>query len=324
MDAGWTVEGHGELTWWPSPLPMKIRVIGTGEFRNSGGFWLRVEGTTLIALVEESVGRQLANEYKTDYPVGALVYRDGGLHLTTICCFNAFNRSLLPWFHEALLIQAGVALDLVGEWMSIDGLTVASPPHPLSGERSDVDELVTIYGGEEFRGEFNNSALERFNIIRPMLREHFVEGGFRPGFSSDDVDFFNLGFESDDPSGPLELGAFDFAIGLTQGTSKETKFGPGLIILARLLPPGVTFDDDQVTFANEALCDLPETGVFGYVSGPELTQGSGLWAMVPHFTLSEWSNHSPEAFRDSIVNAVWHVTAAAQVLRSDVLGIHWP
>ena len=143
--------------------------------------------------------------------------------------------------------------------------------------------------------------------------------------SNEEVDFYNLGFEADDLSGPLQRGAFDFGVGFMRGTDLERKLGPSLFITARILPPGSAFDEQQVTFVNEALCNLVGTSVFGYVSGPESADGgSVILATVPHLTLAEWSNRGPNDFRNSVINAVLHVTAAAQVLRRDVLGIHWP
>lgn len=149
MDAEWIVEQADHLVWWPTPLPMSIRVIDSGEFPDSPDNWLRVSGTTRIAVVEEGLGRELMGEYNADYPVGSFVYVDGAIYLTTIYAINPRNRSLLCWFHQALLIQAASALGLAAEWAEFDGVEIPRLPHPISGERDDVDELVRIYGRDE-------------------------------------------------------------------------------------------------------------------------------------------------------------------------------
>lgn len=326
MDAEWTVEGPDRLVWWPTPLPTTIEVIDEGDFPNSSENWLRVSGSTLIAQTDEALGRKLASEHLEEYPVGALVYSEGTLRLQTTYSFNPRNRTLLAWFHQALLIQAAVALRLATSWYDLDGVTVGTTPHPTSGEREDVDELVHIYGREELNFSIDDLAMSRLEAIRPLLRETILaEENWLPGFSDEEVDFFNLGFDAFDPSKPLEAGAFDFAVGVMPGTDLERQLGPSLRIFARLLPAGVTFDTDHVTLANEALCDLPVVSVFGYISGPESSDlGSNIWATVPHLTLSEWAVQGPDYFLNSLLNAIWHVTTSAQRFRRNVLKIDWP
>ena len=323
MDPEWIVDGPDRLDWWPTPLPMTIQVLDEGTFPDSTENWLRLSGATRIADVEESLGRQLASEYAPDYPVGALIYQEDALYLTTIYSFNPRNRTLLYWFHESLLIQSAIALEFAREWSGLDGIAISTRPHPSSGVRDDVDDLVRIYEGDQFGLDVREIALEHFAIVRLMLKDTFSRDGYQPGFSSDEVDFYNFGFDADDTEA-LSNGAFEFALGFMEGTDLERKLGPSLRIVARVLPPGVSFDDEQVTHVNNALCDLSFTGVFGHVSGPELSEGgSQLWATVPHATLVGWDRNQFD-YHQSVLNAVWHVTAAAKTLRREVLGIDWP
>lgn len=326
MDAEWTVEGPDRLEWWPSPLPMAIEVIDSGDFPNSNENWLRVIGTTLIAKTNDRRGRKLANEHAHEYPVGALVYSEGALSLHTIYSFNPRNRTLLAWFYQALLVQASVAVKLAISWNGLRGVRVKTPAHPSSGMRDDVDELVHIYGKNQLNFPVDMIAMNLLESMRPLLREGILaQGDWRPGFSNGEVDFFNFGFDSDDPSGPLQNGAFDFAIGVMPDTDLSRGLGPSLQIIARLLPPGVALDAKQVISANNALAGLTDVSVFGFISGPEQSDvGSNVWATVPHITLAEWANLGPEKFRDSVLNAVWHVTASAQRFRREILGIEWP
>ena len=323
MDPEWTVEGDESLMWWPTPLPMTIEVVGSGTFPDSPENWIRVRGETLIAEVDDSRGRDIASEYLNVFPTGVLTYRDGWLRLSTIYSFNPRNRTLLEWFHESLLIQAVTALEFAAELEESKGIQVNPASHPSSGQRDDVDELCRIYVGEELGLPVDNGVSDRYAFIRPSLRDAILQDDYQRGFSNEEVDFFNSGFGFDE-IGPLDEGAFDFGIGFMPGTALDAKLGPSLRITARILPPGVTFDEEQVTYANEALCNLVDTSVFGYISGPENEpSGSCVWAVVPHLTLAGWSRLDPLSFQTSILNAVWHVTAAAQRLRRDVLGIDW-
>ena len=324
MDEEWIVDTPNQLVWWPSPLPVSVRVVEQGSFPGSTENWIQVSASTRIAVVEEELGRELACDLNNRFRVGALVYLEDSLHLITNYAFNPRNRSLLAWFHQAILIQASTALDLVGEVSHIKGVEIPSIQHPTSGERFDVDELVDIYGTEQLNFDVDEGVEEQFELIRSQIAEFFLGNGYQLGFSNDEVDFFNLGFDSDDPDALLD-GAFDCAVGFMRGTILERKLGPSLLIKARVLPLGVYFMEDEVTRANEALCKFVGTSLFGYVSGPEMEDdGSCLWSVVPHLTLAEWSKLGPRAFRDSVVNAIVHVTAAAKTLRRDFVGIDWP
>lgn len=327
MDAEWTVQTESSLSWWPTPLVMHIDVVEEGQFPNSNENWIRVRAMTPIALMDEERGRAIASEYSPDYPVGALVFSEGELSLQTVLSLNPRNRGLLSWFHESILIQSATALSLAVSLQEAEAATVPQSPHPVSGIRSGVDDLVRIYGGETFAMQVNQNMFELFQSIRPRLREMMVDLGYQIGFSNDEVDFFNWGFASDDPNNPLGNGAFDVGVGFMRGTQLEEQFGPGLAVVARILPPGVSFDDKQASYANEELVKMPQVSLFGCVTGgPDIeVQGSTLTGMIPHNTMSEWSYGWINGdFAVNVFNAVTHVTAAAQKFRRDVLNIHWP
>ena len=324
MDDEWILDGPDSIEWWPSLLPMTISVIQSGTFSDSGENFLRVSATTELGRTDEQLGIELASKYHRALPVGAVVYADGALRLTTIYCFGPRNRSLLTWFKQALLIQSSAAIQLARDLNEVDGVEVQSRMHPITGFRSDVDDLVKIYGVDSLIFAIDDGVVGHYNELRPRLRDLFVNTGYSPGFSNDEVDFYNLGFAADEP-GALQRGGFDFGIGFMRGTDLEKKIGPFLRIMARILPPGSAFDMVQTAYANEDLCDLDITSVFGFISGPESADGgSCLVASVPYLTLLEWSKLGDDAFVYSVANAAFHVVLAAQRFRHDVLGIEWP
>lgn len=323
MDEEWLVAEPEKLTWWPTPLPMEVTVLNRGEFPDSSENWLQLTGFTAIAEVAEPLGRQLAAENASRYPVGVLRYCEGQLRLQTNYSFNPRNRTLLSWFHNALLIQAATAVHLASEWAEYDGVEIMVRPHPESGERSDVDDLVRIYGSDELNFDVDDAAMERFAAARSALRVEILrDGRWRPGFSNEEVDFYNLGFNHDDAAKALASGGFDIAIGVMPGTDLHRQLGPSIRITGRLLAPGTQFSDEQVTFVNDDMCRLPFASVFGNVTGDEPRDaGSRLWAAIPHLTISEWSRLPQTDFVNSVLNAVWHVNSAAQMFRREFLGI---
>lgn len=327
IDAEWMAETESSLSWWPTPLVMHIEVIEEDQFPNSHENWIQVRATMPIASFDEERGRVIASEYSPDFPVGAVVFSDGELSLQTIFSLNPRNRGLLSWFHESILIQSATALSIAVSLQETEGATITQLPHPVSGFRSGVDELVRVYGGEAFGMEIDEHVLKLFEWIRPELRELMIDFGYQLGFSNDEVDFFNWGFASDDPGNPLGNGAFDVGVGFMRGTKLEERFGPSLVLVARLLPPGIAFDDLQASYANEDLSKLPQVSLFGRATGgPDAeVQGSTLTGMVPYNTLREWSyGWESGDFSVNVFNAVTHLTAAAQMFRREVLNIHWP
>lgn len=318
MDEEWLVEGEQHLVWWPTPLPLVVEAEAGDVFPDSNENWIRLTASTIIGSAEESLGRSLASEFTASYPVGALVYREGELSLRTSYAFNPRNRSLLSWFRECVLIQSAVAVQLADEWQSIEGLDLFTHPHPTSGYREDVDELVRIYHGEVLGMSVDDGVVPRFEAMRPNLREAMFAKGFSLGFSNEEVDFFNLGFDNLD-SDALPRGAFDIGVGFMPGTARDQRFGPSLTLLARILPPGVNFTAHEASLANENLSRLPWLSQFGSISGPEGgSSGGQLHSMIPYLTLAGWS-HGPGLMLTSVTNAITHVIAAAQRFRVDSL-----
>jgi len=325
MDEDWTVDDGTSLSWWPTPLVMHIDVIEEGTYPDSTENWMRVRASTPIVALGEEQGRAIASQHAPSFPVGAVVFADGHLSLQTIFSFNPRNRGLLSWFHQAVLIQAATALSIAATLQESAGLSIPQVPHPVSGIRSGVDDLITIYGGETLGLPVDHDMFGLFQNIRPTLRNMMTGFGYQLGFSGDDVDFFNWGFAGDDPSNPLGQGAFDVGVGFMPGAEHEQRLGPGLVLIARLLPPGVAFDTTQASYANEDLSKMSHASLFGYATGPEAeAMGSTLIGMVPHLTMSEWSKMTSEDFATLVVNAIFHIAATAQMFRREILNIHWP
>ncbi len=293
MDVEWIVEGDGELVWWPTPLPLRIYVGYKDEFPD-GDNRLRVQAETDIAFTDdENLGNQIASEYRRRYPTGTLIFEDGWLRVCTAIALNPLGRSVLTAFHESILIQASVALDLARGWSDIEGLLwrgADALAHPQSGERDDVDELVMIYGptyrqpGEDPRGA--EETAYAWGIARQFNRQILVRQGWLEGFTNDEVDFY---YAADD-----EL--VELAMGVNPDDWRVEKFGPGLTLWARLLPEGVAFDDHDANVMNIALMrDFPLTAL-GHITGgsTEEQRGSILRAYLPLNVLAEYASGGPE------------------------------
>ena len=302
MDDEWIVEDDGALVWWPTPFPMRIGVHGEGEFPD-GDNWLHVCAETDIAFTEdESLGIEAAAAYRHRYPTGTLIYEEGWLRLCTAIALNPLGRSVLSAFHESVLIQASVALDLAAEWAEVDGLLWrdgTALAHPTSGERSDVDELVRIYGPHfrsphEIPPRIERTTAATWEHARAFVRANYVRQGWLQGFSNEEVDYF---YADDD-------NLVELAIGVTPDDWRIEKFGLGMTIWGRLLPGGVAFDDHDANQMNIALVREFVLTVLGHITGGEQEQarGSILNSYLPFNPWAEYASQGPAEMAVSVGN----------------------
>lgn len=322
IDEEWAITRERTLTWWASSLPTTIEVTGEGGFPTGSDNWIRLTGSTAVARVNVDQAETIAALYRSRFPVGVLTFVDNQLKLSTTFSFNPQNRSLLPWFHQCLLIQGVVALEIAKQLEGIDGVVIARTPHPTSGLRVDVDELVEIYRDSMFRLPVDEVTLGRYAEIRPRIRSTMRTLGYEMGYSDEEVDFYSLLSWANDEDSSSNPSAFDVGVGLMPGSEAEERFGPCLMISARILPPGVNFHEPETTRANHDLASLATSSVFGFIAGDESGEGGGqMRSLVPHLTLCEWSNLDDEEFALSVVNAILHVCGAALAFRREFLGI---
>lgn len=301
MDAEWLFEGDDELIWWPTPFPLRVAVVDESEYPN-GDNLLRVNAETEIASTDdERLGVQLATEFRQRYPTGTLVFENGVLRLCTAIALNPLSRSVLSAFHESVLIQAAVAMELADEWANIDGLgwpDADDLAHPSSGPRDDVDELVTVYW-PVFRSPQDNPRLEdeiryAWNLSRTFVRERLVDEGWLEGFSNEEVDFY---YSPDDH-------LVELAIGVNPDDWRGEKFGLGLNVWARLLPGGEAFDEQGTNLMNIALMRNFPVSVLGHITGgpDEEQRGSILSAYLPLNVWAEYAAHGPESLAVTVGN----------------------
>ncbi len=307
MDDEWIVEDDESLVWWPTPLPLHIGLLSEGEFPN-GDNWLHVCAETDIAYTEdESLGIEAAAAYRHRYPTGTLIYEDGWLRLCTAIALNPLGRNVLSAFHESVLIQASVALDLSVEWTEVDGLLWrdgTALAHPTSGERSDVDELVRIYGPHfrsphEIPPRIERTTAATWAHARAYLRDNYIRQGWLQGFTNEEVDYF---YADDD-------NLVELAIGVNPDDWRIEKFGAGVTIWGRLLPGGAAFDDHDANLMNIALIrEFPLT-VLGHITGGEgeKDRGSILNAYLPFNPWAEYASRGPA----DMAVAVGNVAAAS-------------
>jgi hypothetical protein len=313
IDAEWKVDGDEEFTWWPTPFAQRVAVSSAGDF-DDGENWIRVTASTAIASADEDLGVRLAFDYAHWYPVGALIWNEGWLSLTTSLSLNPRCRGLLDWLHQAALIQAAVALRLASEWRDTDGIELSESAHPESGPRHDADELVEIYACDRFGLQSVSDVRKCYENARPHLRDALLGGGYAPGYVNEDVDYFTL---DDD--------GFDLGIGFLPHAWQTERYGLGLFVRARILGYGQAFDEQHTNLANTDIAMTILASQFGRVTGGEEAELSGslMEAYIPHATLAEWRK-DPQQMAVSISNAAAHVAAVAQMFRHRILGFPWP
>lgn len=315
MDEEWLVEGDDELTWWPSPLPLRVAVVDEGEFPN-GDNVLRISAETEVAFTDdEALGLQLASQFRHRYPTGTLVYENGALRICTAIALNPLSRSVLSAFHESVLIQAAVALELAGEWAHVNGLhwlDADAFAHPVSGPRADVDELVTIYG-PSFRKPTGNPRLEDetryvWDVARDFVRERLANEGWLEGFSNEEVDFY---YAPDD-------NLVELAVGVDPDDWRVEKFGLGLSVWARLLPAGVAFDDHDANLMNIAFMRNFMVSAHGHITGgpDEEERGSIVSAYLPLNVWAEYAAHGSESMAVTVGNYVRQCAYVSRTFRN--------
>lgn len=310
IDEQWTVEEDSSLTWWPWFLQQRISVESQGAFEgDSGDNWMRIQLDIPIASAPEHLALGLVAEANSIFPLGSFTYTQGTLRVGSTLALNPLCRNLLSLLHEQALAQVVVAHELALEWDRLDGVEVLTSAHPASGPRSEPDELMGIYSGDTYSLPVIMNFPEILEQARPFVRQVMNRYGWQDGYAAHDVDFYN---------GP----GFDLAIGRLEDTDIELKYGPGLFIMVRVLPPGMRFSLEEANFANQDMAALPLTSNLGpVVTGPVAEPfGSHVRAFLPHGYLAEY-RLAPDKLAVAITNAVTHMAAATQVFRTQVLQI---
>ena len=310
IDAEWSALEDECLTWWPWFLAQQISVDSAGVFDDSSGEnWMRIRTRIAIATAPEEVALKLVAQANMDYPFGVFMYEDGCIFLGSTLALNPQCRGLLILLHHQALIQAAVAHKFALDHRDLEGFAPCVSLHPSSGLRQVPDELLSIYGGEEFslelKPDFDVLMTEARRLVTGIMTSH----GWSHGYSADEVDFYSAR-------------GFDVAVAVIPGTDLEARFGPGLMVMTGAIPPGLTFTLEEANFANHDVSLLDGSSqLCGVVTGPGAQSfGSHFRAYLPYGFLAEVGS-SPASLAINIFNAVSHMATASARLRDEVLNL---
>jgi hypothetical protein len=298
MDDAWIEEDGDSLAWWPSSLATQIyaRVSGLWDEDVPDDNYLLITADTAIASLPEDLGIETATDANARFPFGAAIWEDGVLRLTTSLSLNPENRPMLSLFHEAVLAQAALASTLADELDGRDGVTILASAPNEGAPRTDCDELLGIYSGDEYGLPVVDGFHETVNEARGHLRGIMAEQGWDNGFSNDEVDFFTH----------QEVG-MEVGVGFRPDEPISHRYGPGLFVLVRLLPPGTAFEPWLANDANQIVSRLEFQSQLGPILGePTATAyGGHLRAYLPCGFLAE-HRLDPQRLAITIANCVVH------------------
>lgn len=165
IDAEWMHrdDENEVLSWWPGFLRQEIRADAQGDFSpDSTDNWIRVTVSTKIAEADPDTATKLTTDFADSYFLGGFFHRDGVIEMSSSLMLNPLCRGLLDWLHNAALIQATVAHELAGEWLDMPGVEILVSEHPTNGTRWQPDELLQIFGGNEFTLDLGSLARSWF------------------------------------------------------------------------------------------------------------------------------------------------------------------
>lgn len=310
IDAGWSVLDETSFTWWPWFLEQRISLESTGTFDGDGGDnWVRIKVETPIAEAPREVALDLIARTNLEFPFGVFTYDDGRINIGSTLMLNPECRGLLTLLHHQALIQAAVAHEVALRADQLEGVEPCVSAHPSSGLRQSPDELLSIYQGDRFSLDLRPGYDRILSDALVVLHTVLIRQGWNYSSPAVDVDVYSLG-------------DLDVVAATLPGSPLETKFGPGLLILVRVAPPGLTFTLEEANFANQDMRLLERSSqLSAVVTGPDAQSfGSHLRAYLPYAFLAEVGSTS-EVLAINLANAIAHMGATARTFRRDVLHV---
>ncbi len=312
MDPEWIVQEEARLTWWPWFLAQSFSLTSAGYFGEGDDRdpWLTVTANIDIAQVPEDVGLQLASEVNNTFPLGAVVYDEPVLAMRSTLTLSSLNRNMLRLFHEAALAQATVAHE-VALFLQDRGFEVCESAHPSTGLRAEADEMLNFFAGSERAVPPAPDLIEKIHRARPRYLEELLSlGGLSEGWSNDEVDFVTV----------RESPLLDVAIAQPADNPDNARYGSGIRLYVRILPPGSQFPLAALNYVNLDLLNWSPMTMLGNVRSDELSQewGSYYCTYLPSGPLEEASNIEEWALAVEVVNTVLHSLGPGRVAQ-DVL-----
>ena len=305
IDAQWLVEGEQEFSWWPWFLRQRIAVTNLALLGNDPNqdLLIRVTATTdVFAYDDEKSGTSLVQGFNNFFPFGAWVWNDGVISMTSSLAVNRHCLDLLSQFRDACLVQAAHSHETVQhihEGLRDRALVSA---HPTSGLREAPDDLLSIYHDGRFRLETSPATVAAFRVGRERCAGILSDFGIERVAAGPTFDAY-------------EMNGQIVSIGEEFESPTAMTFGPGLVVMVDVIPPGPKLPAEIVNSGNLVLAQSLTTSHLGVLmsndGAPQF--GSAIRTLLSYPYLAKLA-HNPGDLGMSIVNAVLHASQAANAL----------
>lgn len=267
VDDEWIVRTARTLTWWGEPTPITFTVDQPGLIQGDPTIKLTAAVTMAVEVTAAtSVVLAAVDELNHLATVGAVVWLEEERRVEAVLTHYAYRgiEPITQLVTAFALVLYGEAMSRAGWLAEQVGGTPGVPPHPVSGEREDFDEMMTFtadqvlpagsvqnrwWGGElegvaqylsenevGIAGGGDSSLTVEFPLARndaeryTRLRSHHMSGG--DAFTEDSIaEFFSM------PTALEQLMCVD-----------HPHYGAGLTSLLRF---PVRTRDDALAFAND-------------------------------------------------------------------------
>ena len=308
MDDDWTTRAEGVLTWYPWFLPQKTYVQAEGRYGDwTPDNWLTVRSVVEIAAMPKPLGVGIACELNKDFHLGVFIYSDGILSVQSSLKLNPLSRSLLSLFHNQVLAQVTIAHQVALELIEDGDVVLLEKSHPVSGARTEPDELLNFYRHELSPELIPDDFLPALHEARSKhLKDSMTQMGWTIGLDNDEVTFFE--------SRHVWAG-----VGIIDDGFDWKRFGPGLTIHAipALQNSGFRLDAEGANELNLLVAQSGEFSQFGSFQavgeGSPEGSASSLVSYLPMAFLAE-SRENPREMSIAINNGTVHASSAVQIL----------
>ena len=317
FDSQWHVVNDDSITWWPNFLSQTIEAesFSIVDVDPDSYVTIRVTLTTPICLyVDREWADEICHSENTFLPYGAFIARDGLLNLTASVIISPLNFDMTQLLHEIALVHVAAATTLAYQITdaNVEGVTVVTSEHPVSGPRAIPDELARVFMKDHFSRShlFTEDLDSALRESLPLVKSWFLENGYTSGWEDKDVFFVDHPY-------------LNWGIGIGFPVVKEfsKRYGPGLQIMSTILH--AVPESDFRDFCNDLNLrvlndyDSSQLGpICGVVDSGDIIIQSYLGA----FFLRKRLDTSHQALVVAITNAM--ITIAVAVMRlNDEIGI---
>jgi hypothetical protein len=191
IEPEYLIDDESGLTWQPHLLPVHVWVAADGHYPDGDAF-LVVKAEVRVAVCDRDMGLELADMANTMFLQGSFCWSDGVLYAGCGVNVNRTSRTNLSLLHNAVLALATCAHEVLG-MLDASHLPALEGDERSLGRRDGPDELLGIFAVDGYSLPGQEKFVAVWPQARSTLRRMFVARGHEPGYTADDVDFFDVG-----------------------------------------------------------------------------------------------------------------------------------